>query len=329
MKPGDIWIDYSWFRPPTPQHPTRFGCKGTVRYIDPTDRDNGKNVSAAEFKSILNAGMDFWLNNEAYATRLREGAPSGAHDGKVIADFAASIGYARGASVVCSDDAQPNPNTFNAIEDYLAAFNHAAAGQVIADVYGGKPLIDEMRRRMGPNIAGWESESPSFSPGVWGKGGVGLWQNRKKWYGVSADENIVQGAFRSHLHTLGVPAPEVATTTAPVPAALSYQVTSDDSDGLAAAMARVGISDWHSVAALNGLSAPFTIHAGDVLRLTGSRSVVTPPSKNVLYTVQPGDTITKIAAKYPSTPPTPATIEDANDLQPPFTIHPGQVLIIR
>lgn len=328
MQINDVWIDYSWFRPSTPHDPVRFGCKGTVRYIDPTNLKNGKNVSRAEFESILGAGMDFWLNNESHALRLREGSASGAHDGKVIADFAASIGYAHGASVVCSDDSAPNPNTFNAIEDYLSSFNQAAHGQVVADVYGGKPVIDEMRRRIGSSVKGWMSESPSFSPGAWGKGGVGLWQNRKKWYGISADENIVQGTFGSHLTTLGKsprPAAVAAVSTPPV----GYIVTSDDSDGLAAAMARIGIADWQSVAALNGLTSPFTIHAGDVLRLNGAPLPATPPGKNILYTVQPGDSVSAIAAKFPSTPPTPETIEAANNLVPPFTIHPGQVLIIR
>lgn len=47
----------------------------------------------------------------------------------------------------------------------------------------------------------------------------------------------------------------------------NYTVTSRDYDGLAAAMSRIGRSDWQAVARLNGLSAPYTIYPNQVLRL--------------------------------------------------------------
>lgn len=55
---------------------------------------------------------------------------------------------------------------------------------------------------------------------------------------------------------------------APAPApSKTYTVTSRDYDGLAAAMGRIGISDWKAVASLNGLNPPYTIYPNQVLRL--------------------------------------------------------------
>lgn len=47
----------------------------------------------------------------------------------------------------------------------------------------------------------------------------------------------------------------------------TYTVTSRDYDGLAAALARIGRSDWQAVARLNNLGAPYTIYPNQVLRL--------------------------------------------------------------
>lgn len=47
----------------------------------------------------------------------------------------------------------------------------------------------------------------------------------------------------------------------------TYTVRQSDSDGLAAAMARIGRSDWQAVAKLNNKSAPYIIYPNEVLRL--------------------------------------------------------------
>lgn len=57
-----------------------------------------------------------------------------------------------------------------------------------------------------------------------------------------------------------------ASAPAPAPSK-TYTVTSRDYDGLAAAMGRIGISDWKAVANLNGLSDPYRIYPNQVLRL--------------------------------------------------------------
>lgn len=58
--------------------------------------------------------------------------------------------------------------------------------------------------------------------------------------------------------------------TAPAPAApaeRTYTVKASDSDGMIAAMKRIGISDWKAVARLNNIQPPYVIRPNQVLRL--------------------------------------------------------------
>ena len=68
--------------------------------------------------------------------------------------------------------------------------------------------------------------------------------------------------------------------------------------------------------------------AGDGL-VSGERLVIpadgTPPTSTTRYTVQPGDTLYRIAARYGTTVTAIAT---ANNITDPNLIRPGQVLII-
>lgn len=84
------------------------------------------------------------------------------------------------------------------------------------------------------------------------------WQDIANLNGIKAPYTIYPGQ-RLALPGGGV-APAAQTQA-------TYTVTSRDYDGLAAAMARIGRSNWKAVADLNGLSAPYTIYPNQVLRL--------------------------------------------------------------
>lgn len=116
------------------------------------------------------------------------------------------------------------------------------------------------------------------------------------------------------LHTTGTVTPSDGT----------YVVKSTDSDGIATAMARIGVSNWLSVAQYNGLSAPFVIHAGDVLRLPGG----TPSTESSVsyYTVTAGDSDGLAAAMRRIGISNWRAVASLNGLSDPFTIYPNQKL---
>jgi LysM repeat protein len=98
---------------------------------------------------------------------------------------------------------------------------------------------------------------------------------------------------------------------------------------------RFGI-DWAELAAWNNLYPPYTIFPGQQLILSGSGStapatpmIPTAPDSSVTvpsaYTVQPGDTLARIASRFGLYWP---DIAGANGISWPFTIYPGQVLTL-
>lgn len=86
---------------------------------------------------------------------------------------------------------------------------------------------------------------------------------------------------------------------------------------------------------LNNLTAPYTLAIGQVLKIpTSSAATAVPPSGTPFvtkvaggtqYTVQLGDWVYSIARKFGVDP---YDIIEANNLTPPYTIYPGQVLTI-
>ena len=102
----------------------------------------------------------------------------------------------------------------------------------------------------------------------------------------------------------------------PAPAAKTHTVQSGET--LSGIAAKYGTT-YQSLAAINGIDNPNLIYAGQVLKLTGSAAA----SKT--YTVQSGDTLSGIAAKYGTTYQRLAQI---NGISNPNVIYPGQVLKI-
>lgn len=105
-------------------------------------------------------------------------------------------------------------------------------------------------------------------------------------------------------------------TPAPAPAARTYTVKSGDT--LSGIAAKYGTTYQH-LAAINGIDNPNLIYAGQVIKIDGTAI----PAKT--YTVQGGDTLSDIAARYGTTYQKLAQI---NGIVDPNVIYPGQVLRI-
>lgn len=102
-----------------------------------------------------------------------------------------------------------------------------------------------------------------------------------------------------------------------------------------ASIARAYGLTWPTLAQANGITNPNLLYFGQVLVIPGSDGSTTPapapapvtgaPSGATTYTVQAGDTLARIAARYNLTWP---TLAQANGLANPNNIYRGQVLTI-
>jgi LysM repeat protein len=122
-----------------------------------------------------------------------------------------------------------------------------------------------------------------------------------------------------------------AATTSSLPAYYIVQ----PGDTLRNIAARFGI-DWADLAAWNNLDPPYTIFPGRQLLVSGSgpadpAAPVIPPAAGPSiavpssYTVQPGDTLARIASRFGLYWP---DIAGANGISWPYTIYTGQVLTL-
>lgn len=147
--------------------------------------------------------------------------------------------------------------------------------------------------------------------------------------GVTAntvDLNIFYGdvaAFKSYGAKGNKPAPSAPSVPAAQPSGSgTYTVVKGDT--LSGIGSKVGVA-WQTIAANNGIVAPYTIYPGQVLRVYGgsAQAASQPSSGGSTYTVVRGDTLSGIGAK---TGKNWQDIANLNGIKAPYTIYPGQVL---
>lgn len=134
-----------------------------------------------------------------------------------------------------------------------------------------------------------------------------------KFYG---DVNAWNAYKAGHSSVTNVPTP---STPAPsTPASGTYTVRSGDT--LSGIASMYGTS-WQVLAQINNLSNPDLIYPGQVLKINGTANTVQAGSGT--YTVQSGDTLSGIAAKYGTSW---QTLQQLNGIANANLIYPGQVL---
>lgn len=104
------------------------------------------------------------------------------------------------------------------------------------------------------------------------------------------------------------------------PSGTTYVVQAGDT--LSEIAQRFGTTYQH-LAAINGISNPDIIHVGDRIVIDG---VVSPQSDDEYYTVQPGDTLSGIGARYSVSW---QWIAEVNGIDTPDLIHPGMTIRVR
>ena len=181
-----------------------------------------------------------------------------------------------------------------------------------------------------PNPPTPTPENMPFGTGAW-NGLWAIWQ-----YSSSAgtlDRNIAnmeRDAWLAYAGKSGESAPQPSPApqpSNPVPAP-DYEIyTVVPGDNLSNIAARYGTT-YQKIAADNGIADPNLIYPGQVLKIyrgSGSAPAPAPQPGYETYTVQPGDNLSSIAARYGITY---QKIAADNGIANPDLIYPGQVLKI-
>lgn len=140
----------------------------------------------------------------------------------------------------------------------------------------------------------------------------GGWQRIAADNGITNPNLIYPGqVLKVYGGTPGASQPVSASTYTVVP-----------NDNLSAIGAKTG-TKWQDIAKLNGISSPYVIYPGQVLKLPKGGSV--GDSAPATYTVVSGDYLVKIGEK---TGKKWQDIASVNGIKAPYTIYPGQVLTL-
>jgi cell wall-associated NlpC family hydrolase len=142
-------------------------------------------------------------------------------------------------------------------------------------------------------------------------------------YGVAADAIAAASGIQGSADSLSIGQKLVIP---PVPGVVH---TVQDGDTLGAIADRYGANEEDIVRA-NGLTTPFVLQVGQVLVVPGGSLSPQPApaaqTSETSYSVQDGDNLSTIAQSFGVEL---QSIIDANGLQEPYLLHPGQPLMIR
>lgn len=309
-------VDFSWGRP-KPQAIKDGGYDGVIRYLS---RDTtGKALSAVERDEYFAVGLSIHLVFEDTAQGALGGQAQGLADGKVALSQAQGLGLPKGYGIYYAVDFDANQTQLDGpVHEYEQGFAEALAGYYQCAPYGGFNTI---------NGSGKSWQTLAWSGGKIASN-ANIYQNGQSDFGgsVDQDEYLINDGW-DWKEVSGTPPPSAPVhVSAPAPIQASgpggsYTVVSGDS--LSGIGAKVG-ADWRAIAQLNNISAPFTIYPNEVLHLPGG-AAVSPSNTTIRYTVQSGDTLSAIGAKFGVSY---QTIAQLNGIADPNRINVGQVLVI-
>lgn len=306
-------VDYSWARPGGATLKNA-GKAFAVRYLYP-DGQGGKGLDASELADLQGNGIEVPVVYESYAGRAKEGHDAGVADAKTAQDALSSLGLPTGMPIYFAVDFDATPDDQVAIDDYL----RGAASVITLDrvgIYGGYYPV---KRAHDNGTAKWFWQTYAWSGGQWFPG------NHLEQYENGQNLNGAVDLCRSKQDNYGQPSKFGGFTPPPTPAPApsgnsTYTVVAGDT--LSGIGAKLGV-DWHQIASLNGIVAPYTIYPGQVLHINGGGAPAPAPQGGGTYTVVSGDTLSSIAAKFGTSW---QTLQALNNLPDPNKIYPGEVL---
>lgn len=306
-------LDYSWARPGGATIKAA-GYQFVVRYI-PYPGNGGKGLEHAELNDLRKHGIDIAMVYESYANRALQGFSAGVADAKQSIAQLNRLGFPKIPVYFAVD--------FDAAEhqqDEIDAYLKGAASVIGADrvgVYAGYWVI---KRCYENKTAKYLWQTYAWSGGnVHPKIHLYQYLNGQNLNGAVDYNRAYQANFGQWAADGAKPAPQPSA-----PSGNTYTVVSGDT---LSGIGRKTGADWHRIADLNNIVAPYTIYPGQVLRLTGSVTDPAPQPKpgRKTYTVKKGDTLSGIGAK---TGTVWQDIARLNGIEHPYTIYPNQVLVL-
>lgn len=121
----------------------------------------------------------------------------------------------------------------------------------------------------------------------------------------------------------GTTPPPTTVPPAPTPIPVQQTYVVQWGDTLYSIAQRFGVSQA-ALAQANNIAATAWVYAGQVLFIPGA-GTTPPPANTTTYVVQRGDYLVSIAARYGLIW---WQLAQANNIQPPYVIYPGQTLVI-
>lgn len=294
LNPGDRGIDFAT-RPDSPGGITRNGAKFILRYSagvnNSTPDRQFKLCGPTEVHDAVTAGCDFIANYEDGADTLVTATPQQmAEAGKADLDFWQERGYAKGAVLICSwDSAQPDPSAHDTVARNLDAYFTAQDDYYARGLYAGDVAISAMLDLHAIGY-GWRAMSDSWSHnGDWYEPG-------SEWL---AQSQKILSVSRAHIWQNGN---------------RWYGADADED-----VILRAGLPTQLSVTHAPPPAPTPTPHPAP--------PPVHHPTRET-YVVQPGDTLSRIAAKF-HLPGGWPYLAQLNHLANPNKIYPGQVIVVK
>ena len=185
-------------------------------------------------------GVDFFANFEGAESTPLSGASGGRENGARDREFWESVGLAPGAGVIISLEPGNSSSAWPALSAFLEAYR-AATGRPVG-LYAGLASLLEMRRRgliectwlpMASSVSGIDTDGMSqhqyaaTMQQVAHDNGITLCQNRNRWYGTGADEDIYVTALRSpfsHLQAIAAAGNTSSASTQSSPTSKEFDV---------------------------------------------------------------------------------------------------------
>ncbi|MBO0867083.1 MAG: DUF1906 domain-containing protein [Micromonosporaceae bacterium] len=158
----DYGLDYAWSKPSISAMRSG-GYRFASRYL--SWLPNGKVITASEYQSLRDAGIQVALNWEHTANEALQGAPTGQRSADEAVRQAHALGYPRGCTIYFSIDFDQTASQANVCNAYLRAARdvlHAAGFRI--GVYGG---FNAVKRALDAQVVDDAWQTYAWSGGRW------------------------------------------------------------------------------------------------------------------------------------------------------------------
>jgi LysM repeat protein len=286
------------------------GIEYVCRYLG----NSWKSMDKTEADEIISAGLNIvsiWETNPTNAAYFTEN--QGINDGKQASTYAAAIGQPKGSAIYFAVDYDAQPSDMNAILSYFSGVRRGLDPSYKVGVYGSYSVLEMLYSNHAADFY-WQTYA-------WSRGNVAnfvnifQYSNDQTLAGIQVDYDQFSDSAGSWGNgTQQPPANGGTNSSNPSPSPATYTVQPGDT--LSEIAIRFGTTVTELVK-LNNIKNPNLIYAGQILTLPGSSS------GPAIYTIQPGDTLSGIAAHFGTTV---AELVKLNNIKNPDLIYAGDTL---